>query len=85
MEGQRNSSRKDFELIARHTTLVYVLSNIYRVKLITCTMKRKRNGYVELICFQTSLFPHQFLKVQITLFSMLILGLGLVPRSKSYL
>ena len=85
MEGQRDSSRKGFESIARHTTLVYVLSNTYKVKLTTCTMKRKRNGYVELICFQTSLFSHQFLKVQITLFSMLILGLGLVPRSKSYL
>ena len=85
VEGQRGSSRKGFESIARHTTLIYVLSDMYKVKLTTCTMKRKRNGYVELRCFQTPLFPHPFLRVQITLFSILILGLGLDPGSGSYL
>ena len=67
--SQRDSSQKGFESTARHTTLVYVLSNIYKVKLTACTMKLKRNGYVELICFQTPLFPYPFLRVQITLFS----------------
>ena len=85
MEGERGSSRKGFESIARHTTLVQVLSNIYKVKLTICTMKQKRNGYVELKCFQTSLFRHPFLMVQITLFSMLFLGLDLDPGSLSYL
>ena len=85
MERQRDSSQKGFESIARHATLVYVLSNIYKVKLTTCTMKRKRNGYVELICFQTPLFSPPFLRIQITLFSMLVLGLGLHLRSESYL
>ena len=85
VDGQRSSSWKGFESITRHTALVYVLSNIYKVKLITCTMKRKRNEYIELICFQTPLFPHPFLRVQITLFSMLILGLGLDRGSGSYL
>ena len=85
VEGQRGSSQKGFESVARHTTLVYVLSNIYKVKLTTCTMKRKRNGYVELRYFETPLFPHLFLRVRITLFSMLILGLGLDLGSGSYL
>ena len=85
VEVQRDSSRKSFESIARHTTLIYVLSNIYTVKLTACTMKRKRNGYVELRCFQTPLSPHPFLRVQITLSSILILGLGLDPGSGSYL
>ena len=85
VEGERGSSRKGFESIARHTTLVQVLSNIYKVKLTICTMKQKRNGYVELKCFQTSLFRHPFLMVQITLFSMLFLGLDLDPGSLSYL
>ena len=57
VEGQRGSSRKGFESIARYTTLIYVLSDMYKVKLTTCTMKRKRNGYVELRCFQTP-FSH---------------------------
>ena len=85
VEGERGSSRKGFESITRHTTLVQVLSNIYKVKLTICTMKQKRNGYVELKCFQTSLFRHPFLMVQITLFSMLFLGLDLDPGSLSYL
>ena len=67
------------------TQLWYTLSNIYQVKLTTCAMKRKTNGYVELICFQTPLFPHPFLRVQITPFPMLIFGLGLNPRSGSHL
>ena len=54
--SQRDSSQKGFESTARHTTLVYVLSNIYKVKLTACTMKLKRNGCVEL-------------RVQITFFS----------------
>ena len=85
MEGQRGSSRKGFESIARHTTLIYALSNIYKVKLTKCTMERKRNGYIESICFQTPLFLYQFLRAQITLLSMLILGLGLDPGSGPYL
>ena len=36
VEGQRGSSRKGFESIARHTTLIYVLSDMYKVKLTTC-------------------------------------------------
>ena len=63
VESQRGSSRKGFESIARHTTLIYVLSNIYKVKLTACTMKRKRNGYVEIGYFQTPLSPHPFLRV----------------------
>ena len=85
MEGQRDSSQKGFESIARQTTLVYVLSNIYKVKLTTCTMKRKRNGYVELICFQTPLFSPPILRVQITFLSMIVLGQVLHPRSEPYL
>ena len=38
MEGQRGSSRKGFESIARHRTLIYALSNIYKVKLTKCTI-----------------------------------------------
>ena len=87
MEGQRGSSRKGFESIARNTILVYVLSNIYKVNLTTCTMNWKRNGYVELIYFQTSLFPHLFLRVQITFFnaSFMSKDLGLVYRCTHYL
>ena len=54
---------KGFESIARNTILVYVLSNTYKVNLTTCTMNWKRNGYVELIYFQTPLFQHLFLRV----------------------